>query len=263
MALTLLTAGVAVRVARGTTDLLERRAAELDHFAGRVAHDILNSLGAMALSLELVRRQFGDPISEESARSLSRCTRSVERVRQIVNGLLSFARAGARPEPGAYARAQEVIEAVVDGIRPSAEAHGVELRVELRASCALACGPGVLSSLVENLVGNAIKFLDGRAERRVTVRLLEKGASARVEVEDTGPGLPPGSEGEVFQPFARFAAAGVPGVGLGLATVRRLVEGHDGTVGVHSTPDVGCVFWFELPKTRDTVMPAPPPASSP
>jgi len=70
----------------------------------------------------------------------------------------------------------------------------------------------------------------------------------RVEVADTGPGLPPGSEQLVFEPFRRAGNSHLPGLGIGLATVKRIVEAYGGRLGVWSTPGRGSTFWFELPE---------------
>jgi signal transduction histidine kinase len=111
-------------------------------------------------------------------------------------------------------------------------------------------------SLIENLVRNAIKYTADSTVRRVTVRAQSKRASVRVEVVDTGPGLPAGAEALIFEPFARMLSAeGKPGIGLGLATVKRLATAHDGLVGVESTPGQGCLFWFELPRAKAIARP--------
>ena len=110
-----------------------------------------------------------------------------------------------------------------------------------------ACSPGILGSLVSNLVHNAIKYLGDRSERRITVRVLERGAMVRFEVEDTGPGLPPDLERTVFDAYVRARGTLLPGFGLGLATVKKAAEAHGGRVGVRSVVGRGCLFWFELP----------------
>jgi signal transduction histidine kinase len=86
-----------------------------------------------------------------------------------------------------------------------------------------------------------------RSTPTVTIRAGVRGLGARVEVEDNGPGLPAEIEKHLFEPYVRGPETGTPGLGLGLSTVRRFVEGHGGEVGVRSVPDRGCVFWFELP----------------
>jgi signal transduction histidine kinase len=113
----------------------------------------------------------------------------------------------------------------------------------------------ILSSLISNLAHNAIKYIGEGAERRITIRVLDRDAILRFEVEDTGPGLPPGFEQVVFQPYIRARGSLQPGFGLGLATVKKAVEAHGGRVGVRSQVGRGCLFFFELP----TRTPSPPP----
>ncbi|GAO01625.1 sensor histidine kinase KdpD [Anaeromyxobacter sp. PSR-1] len=98
---------------------------------------------------------------------------------------------------------------------------------------------------VGNPVENAVKY--ARRGGRVVVRSSTDAAAIHVEVEDDGPGLPPDLGDRVFEPYVR-GAWDVPGLGLGLATVKRLAEAHGGRVGVRSEPGQGATFWFELPR---------------
>jgi signal transduction histidine kinase len=68
-----------------------------------------------------------------------------------------------------------------------------------------------------------------------------------LEVQDTGPGVPEGFERSIFQPYVRAPGTTQPGLGLGLATVKRLCEAHGGEVGVRRAPDGGSIFWFTMP----------------
>ncbi len=142
---------------------------------------------------------------------------------------------------------------LVEELRPSAEEKGVELLVEHRGPSPLevACSPGVLMSLVSNLVGNGIKYIGDAPFKRVTILSIAVGRTVRVEVRDTGPGVPVALRDRIFDPYVRGADSSVPGMGLGLATVRRLTEAHAGTVGVEGAEGQGSLFWFELPRFPD------------
>ena len=119
------------------------------------------------------------------------------------------------------------------------------------------CASGVLASLLSNLLRNAIKHMGGSKRRQVDVRISARHERVRFEVEDTGPGLPPELVPQAFDPYVRGAGTSEPGLGLGLATVRRLAEGHDGRYGVSSRPGEGALFWFELPAADE-----PPPTAA-
>jgi len=227
---------------------LDRRAEELELFAGRVAHDLLSPLMTVALAMDLASRRLTDPEDAAARSAIARGTRTLQRVRHFVTDLLEFARAGARPAPGMRAGVAEAVREIADELNPVAEDAGVELRVESDpAGREVACSPGVLSSVLSNLVQNAIKYMGDAEVRRVSIRTAERDGEVQVEVEDTGPGLPATGGDRLFEPYARGHDAKVPGLGLGLATVRRLVESHGGRVGVHPASDRGSVFWFSLP----------------
>ncbi len=224
----------------------ERRADELELFAGRVAHDIRNPLTALALHIGLIRR--GDGGGDGVQRRVGALDGFVRRINEIIDGLLAFARAGGVPDDGASADVALVVDGVLRDFVAEAEACGIELVVGPVAPAAVRCANGPLASILENLVRNAIKHLGRRDERRVRVEArVIAGGAVRFEVEDTGPGIPADRREAIFQPFVRVGDGSVPGIGLGLATVKRLVEAHAGRVGVEAAGGGGARFWFELP----------------
>ncbi len=242
--LTVVAALLAWRALRVRTRRDAERAVELEQFAGRVAHDLRNPIATIGLSLSMVEETTA---AEPRARkAVERMQRSVARSAQIIDGLLAFARAGARPEPSARADLDEVIGGALDEAGGAAKDVEIALAADGERGLVAACDPGLLASAVANLVQNAIKYMGDSKERRVTVRTSRIGSCVRVEVEDTGPGLPAGLGVSVFEPFVRAPGSAQPGIGLGLATVKRVVETHGGRVGVISV-ERGARFWFELP----------------
>jgi two-component system phosphate regulon sensor histidine kinase PhoR len=117
----------------------------------------------------------------------------------------------------------------------------------------------VLSSILGNLLSNAEKYMRDSAEKRMAVRVRLKGGVVCVEVEDTGPGVPKDLEGRLFEPYVRGDGVTQPGLGLGLATVKRLCTAHGGDVGARSTTGSGSVFWFTLPMAEDLAQSEPRP----
>jgi signal transduction histidine kinase len=242
-----------VRMVRRYARLMELRVTELEHFAGRVAHDIRSPLNSVALTLELSMR---DPHFGEKMRSrLEVAGRTVQRIAQLVDGLLLFAIGGAPPPLEARADVQEVLSGIIEGMLPRAEESNIDLHAE-PANGSVGCTPGVLTSILANLVGNAIKYMGDTPVRSVSVRSCEVGSMIRIEVEDTGPGVPFELRQRIFDPYVRASTSNASGVGLGLATVRRLVEAHGGSVGVEGNSAGGSVFWVQLPKAAKVRAPS-------
>ena len=240
---TLLAIGAIRRHAR----YLEDRARELELFASTVAHDLVGPLTSVSIAVPLIQeRHPEDPQTQQLG---ERATAGVRRVRTLVEALLEFAKAGTTRTSGP-ADVCTTVESVVRELAEVAQAERVDLAIDGVEPATVAVAPGVLVSIISNLVRNAIKHMGDSEPRQVVVRGRCHDSSVTVEVEDTGPGIPVESRDAIFEPHVRLRGIANPGLGLGLATVKRLVLAHGGRVGVRGRADGhGSVFWFELPRT--------------
>ncbi len=224
----------------------EAQIAELDLYAARVAHDIRSPLGSVRLAIEQLRQ--GRAAGEHALEMLDRASRSVRRIAQMVDALLALAGTGPPAADGARTEVRALCADAIEESRPAAQANGVDLALDPFDPVEVACTPGVVGDVVGNLIGNAIKHIGDRPEKRVRVGARAVGPNVRIGVFDTGPGVPAEVRDRVFDPYMRAAPASTPGLGLGLATVRRMVEACGGKVGVDACPEGGSVFWVDLPK---------------
>lgn len=247
---------VAARAARRSLALAveEQRARELENFASRVAHDLLSPLSSLTYCVGTLKRKA--PADEATQRAANHAVACVGRATQLVKGIFEFSRSGARPDAVARASLANAVTGVLEDV--AAEVTGsreddegtapVEVEVAPFDDVDLACTPGVLGSMLGNLVSNALKFTREQPERRIAIRALEQDGLVRVEVEDNGPGLPVDFTPRAFEAYQRAPGATQPGLGLGLATVRRFAEAHGGAAGYRPAPHGGAIFWFELPR---------------
>jgi signal transduction histidine kinase len=225
--------------------LQESRAEELEMFASRVAHDLISPLQPVTLGLHLLEPKVaGDPKAMELLR---RARSGAGRAKALVEALLEFARGGAPPGEGQFTSAGAAVRELLEELQHLARSEHVELGTGMVPACKVCCAPGVLASVLQNLLRNSIKYMGDSQVRRVSLTVAFQGKLARFEVKDTGPGLDSQLAQRVFEPYVRMASSHQPGLGLGLATVKRLVESHRGRVGVRSESGEGSTFWFELP----------------
>jgi signal transduction histidine kinase len=241
--LQLVAAALAIRTVSARTRELEERADELEMFAGRIAHDVLGPLSGRDMALQVL----GDQPTPDRLSSLAPRMRSaVRRVRQLADGLLAFARSGARPTD-TISRTRAVLPDLIAELHAEAAESQIVLDADPVPDLELRCADGVLISIVGNLVHNAIKYMGDRVERRVELRFHPTDGWLRIEVQDSGPGIPPDLGDRIFEPFTRGLVGRTPGAGLGLATVKRLVTAHGGRIDVRSQPGAGAGFGVELP----------------
>jgi signal transduction histidine kinase len=244
---------IAIRVATASTRLLEDQVDQLEMFSGRVAHDLLSPLSSIGLALELAARRTDDNTQE----LLAHAKRTLGRTRELVDGLLLLASTLRKPvERGADVKA--VLEDVVEEFKTLAEEKNVRIELSEVSRALVAASGGVLANIVGNLLSNAIKYMGDSAVRQVWVRAIDVGRALRVEVEDTGPGIPEAIQATIFEPYVRAAPPHISGLGLGLATVRRLAELLGGRVGLDSSQSGGTVAWVELPRWVPVEAPASP-----
>ncbi|RYB95481.1 GAF domain-containing sensor histidine kinase [Nocardioides oleivorans] len=214
----------------------------LAHFAGQVSHDLKNPLTAVSLSLESLELEVTDPFQVDT---VARARRGVDRMNGLINNLLEFAQQGEAPGADVVDLDME-LSAALDDLAGRVSRDRVKV-----GPLPLAQGDGSqLRSVLMNLLDNAVKFtLDGE-EPEVEVDSHPVDAGNRIEVRDRGRGIPAEKEERVFAPLARLDKS-VEGSGIGLATCRRIVEAHGGSMGVEARDGGGTTFWFLLPVVEE------------
>ncbi len=223
---------------------LEAINADLDAFAGRVAHDLKNALAPVQIAPALLRRAQDPNRVLDVADRLERCSRKAV---AVLDALLAFSRASGTVDPGESAPLSVAVQSVLEELAPEIERLAVAVEVADLPQLRVRCSPGLLHIVLANLCGNAIKYLEGQPERRVRISAQRDGPQCRIDVEDTGPGIPKGAQQRIFEPFYRVEGTVAPGTGIGLATVRRVVEQRGGHITVTSVEGHGARFQVWLP----------------
>lgn len=234
---------------RGAQQALLRsaRLAAVGEFAGSVAHGIRNPLAGIRAAAQLAHRQAGDgPLAE----TLLGVLNEADRLEQRIRSLLDFS----RPHVPRLERVDlcELARTVAATLEPHARDFGIAVAVEAPdAEVASDCDPNLLEEVLLELAGNALRLMGKQGGAlRLAVRREER--RAILEVADTGPGIPEGVRDRVFD---LFFTTRPDGTGLGLATVKKIIESHGGTVAVAYTGPSGTAFRIELPAATGSAGP--------
>ena len=248
-----------------------RQAAELasvakDEFLATVSHELRTPLHAILGWVSLARLKGGT----EAERALEIVERNARAQARIVEDVLEFSRMSKGMIRLSVARIDlgDVIRAALDSARPAAEARDITLGLDLQLPCRLMGDPERLQQVVWNLLSNAIKFT--RSGGRIEVHASCAASMVTLRVTDTGQGIDPDFLPFVFESFRQADGSTTRrhgGLGLGLAIVRQIVQGHGGTISAHSEGlGHGAMFVVELPATGVSDLPerhSSPPATGP
>jgi signal transduction histidine kinase len=215
--------------------------AELSTYADVVAHDLREPVANMALLVRVLEQRADEPPSPEVLEMLRS---GIDRSQELIEAILSYARMGELRRE--QVRLGELMDEVAEDLRPQL------------ADAALTIGelpevqgdPSQLRRVLQNLVGNAVKFR-GEAPPRVEVSALRGTAEWVLTVSDNGIGVAPDESTRIFGMFSR-ANGTTDGIGIGLAVCRRIVEAHGGRIWVEPAEGGGSAFRFTLPTIDPT-----------
>ena len=223
-------------------------------FVSGVSHELRTPLAQIRMFTEtLALERVRSP--DEARRALDIIVRESERLSHLVDNVLQFSRA----ERGTLRLAPEptplnaLLQDVVDGFQPLAEARHVSVRLSSPGGITASVDGAAVRQIVLNLLDNAVKY--GPAGQSVCVNLGVENGSAVITVEDQGPGIPAGAREKVWQPYWRLPRereSAVGGSGIGLAVVKELVTAHGGSVSVRDGAAGGARFEVRLPTAPAT-----------
>jgi PAS domain S-box-containing protein len=231
---------------------LERSNRELTEFASVASHDLRAPLRSVTSFVSLLDEDYHETFTDEGRTYVTRIKAAVSRMTGLIDGLLALARVRAKGEPFATVQLGEVMQDVVHDL-----AHGL---AESGGSVDVGPLPAVeadrlqMRQLLQNLIGNAIKFRRSGVPPRVVVsaspiaRVDGDDVLWELRVADNGIGLEPANTDRIFKPFERLHShTSFEGSGLGLAVCARIVERHGGRIRAEGQPGVGTTLIVTIP----------------
>jgi signal transduction histidine kinase len=225
-------------------DDLERANKELQNFAHIAAHDLKTPLRAIGTLAAWLSTDYADKFDEQGKEQVALLVTKAKQMTALVDEVLRYSRLGRENSKAEQVDLNAVVSAVIKEVAPP---ENIEVSVE-DGLPTLLCGRTHLVQIFQNLIGNAVKYMD-KPKGWIRVGCTEQDGFWTFSVSDDGPGIERRYFEKIFQMFQTLGPRDGPeSTGIGLAIVKKLVELNGGRVWVESQPGEGTTFFFILPK---------------
>ncbi|MDT7042505.1 PAS domain S-box protein [Candidatus Nitronereus thalassa] len=230
-------------LAKKTADLA-RSNDELQQFAYVASHDLQEPLRMVASYTQLLRKRYKGKLDDDADEFIEFAVDGANRMQHLIRDLLEYSRVGAETKPFEKTDCELVFQNVIKNLTASVQEHHADITHD--ALPCIQANPTLLTQVFQNLIGNALKFKGSAAPK------IHVGAKALVDgwefsVSDNGIGIPQEQLGRIFLIFQRLhSREEYPGTGIGLATCKRIVDKHGGTIWVESEQGRGSTFYFTI-----------------
>jgi len=220
-----------------------------DQFLSTMSHELRTPLNAVLGFSDLLTEERYGPLNDRQRRYVTHIHSGGKHLLRLINDILDLSKI----EAGRLQLALENVPVassfveVVDTLRPLADKKSQSLAYAVSRDLAVRADATRFRQVLMNLLGNAIKFTPEGGKIELAARQV--GEAIRVEIRDSGPGIPVEERQRIFEAFHRLQQSekGTEGTGLGLAITKRLVELHGGHLGLESDLGLGSCFYFTLP----------------
>ena len=197
---------------------------------------------------QLLERRYESRLDTTAREFMAYIVDGATRMKQLIEDLLAYSRVGTKGAEFKPAPVEAALRRALYNLRTSIEEAGAAVTHDTLPT--LPADEGQLAQLLQNLIGNALKFRSASVPR-IHVGALERETDWQLEVRDNGIGIEPQYYERIFMVFQRLHNKGeYPGTGIGLAICKKVVERHGGRIWVESKPGEGSSFFFTLPKER-------------
>ncbi|HQF55533.1 MAG TPA: ATP-binding protein [Fibrobacteria bacterium] len=225
---------------------IERSRAAMETFSYTVSHDLRAPLRAIDGFARVLEEDHKEALPEEGKVALERIVAGAGRMSRLIDALLSLSRLDRRKIDSIPVDVAKLVQEVRDELMadPCHAQRGIEW--VLGELPAIRSDADFLRQVFANLMGNACKFTRGVPDPRISIRTIERDDGIWFEVADNGIGFDMAQSGKLFQVFQRLHGESVDGLGIGLATVKKIVDRMEGAIEAEGAPGEGATFRFRL-----------------
>jgi light-regulated signal transduction histidine kinase (bacteriophytochrome) len=231
-------------------DELKRSNEELQQFAYVASHDLQEPLRMIGSYCQLLQRRYGGKLGADADEFIGFAVEGAKRMQRLINDLLLYSRVGTKGKDFAATKLDDVLAGSLANLTIAAEEAKATITHDPLPTV---LGDSVqLTQLLQNLIGNALKFHEADTEPRIHIGATRDGSKCRISVRDNGIGIQPQYADRIFMIFQRLnTRQEYPGTGIGLSICKKIVERHGGRISVEPAPDKGSIFTFTLPLAGD------------
>jgi len=225
---------------------LERSNQDLQQFGYVISHDLREPLRVVSGYLRLLEQRYRGELDRKADAFIDYAVDGAERMQQMIGALLDLSRVETRGEAFAPTDVDAVVEQVLPALSRAMEECGAEVTRDPLPM--VMADEAQLGQVFQNLVANALKFRQEGVPPRIHISAEREGCEWTISVADNGIGIEPEQAERIFTIFQRLhTEEEYPGLGIGLALCKRIVERHGGRIWVESEPGEGTTFYFTLP----------------
>ena len=231
---------------------LKRSNAELEQFSYSISHDMRQPLRMISSYLQLLQKGLGDTLDAEKREYFNFAIDGAQRMDAMMLGLLDYSRVGRKGDAQVWVDSRAVLDDALLYLRPLVAEAQAQVHTEGEWPRIL-CHPDEMLRLLQNLVGNALKFRVAGRLPQITLTSKTTHGQWQLCVSDNGVGMAPDQLGRLFQVFQRLQSrAAYEGNGIGLALCRKIAEHHDGRIWAQSDGEgLGSRFCMEMPLPKE------------
>ncbi|HKI89006.1 MAG TPA: PAS domain S-box protein [Draconibacterium sp.] len=227
------------------TKRIEDKNKELEQFTFIASHDLREPLNSISSLIELFVESESDKLSEEALKQLGFISQSANRMKDLVSGLLDYARLGKNSD-FKKVDLNTIVKLVINDLEITVKNSGAKIKVDKLP--VLNVLEMEIRLLFQNIISNAIKYCPPERNPEINISAKNVKGGWQFAVSDNGIGIPAKQKDKIFILFQRLHGRNeYDGIGIGLSHCRKIVELHDGKIWVESKPEIGSTFYFFIP----------------
>lgn len=218
---------------------------ELDAFAHTVSHDLRSPLAGIIGFSDILLEDFSEKCDAAARQHLEWISKSANKMNTLITDLLNYSRSGRadiEPVPIDLSKmAHEIIEDLITKLNLK------NIKIDLQSGISVVADSALMHIVLSNLIGNAFKYSSKRETQIINIGIKEIYGQTVYFIKDNGAGFDMANSDKLFNPFVRLHTyKEFQGTGVGLSTVKRIIERHGGDIWAESEPDKGATFYFTI-----------------